>query len=340
MADDYSSTCNRQILTSSNFSSLSPPSQHKNVVLVHDNEQQKQQQQQQLYHGLRSNNFVCEIRKSCAEEVADYEFIQKEFMFDKVVTPNDVGKRNRLVIPKRNGEKYFPSTTNNEKGLLLSFEDRNGKPWRFRYSYWSSSQSYVMTTGWGKFVKENGLDAGDTVYFGRGATESYKDRYYIDWKHQPYSLGDLSLYFHHLTKPLSNFSRMQNLAVSSLTSDHFQSSYDRRQHHYCQPELQQRLLPFRATSYGNYSNIVSSNNQAGSGPVMHVRSTSSPVHDRQAHEHQYQQAGLMQQKYPTGHNHNHMEMILNSVPVVHGKAATKRVRLFGVNLECLVSEDA
>ena len=28
-------------------------------------------------------------------------------MFDKVVTPSDVGKLNRLVIPKQHAEKYF-----------------------------------------------------------------------------------------------------------------------------------------------------------------------------------------------------------------------------------------
>uniref|UniRef100_J3N926 TF-B3 domain-containing protein n=1 Tax=Oryza brachyantha TaxID=4533 RepID=J3N926_ORYBR len=35
-----------------------------------------------------------------------------------------------------------------------------GKVWRFRYSYWNSSQSYVLTKGWSRFVKEKGLHAG------------------------------------------------------------------------------------------------------------------------------------------------------------------------------------
>ncbi|KAI3987996.1 hypothetical protein MKX01_027419 [Papaver californicum] len=315
MADDNSSTCNRQLSTTSTFPSLSPPSsQHKNVVFVHDHEQQQQQQ----HYKLLSNNFISRISKSCVLEVDDHDLIQKQYMFHKVVTPSDVGKLSRLVIPRQHAENYFPSMANNEKGLLLSFEDRNGKPCRFRYCYWKSSQSYVMTKGWINFVKEKRLEAGDIVYFGRGAAESYKDRYYIDWKHQPYSPGDLSLYIHHLTNPLSNFSRVQNLAVSSPTRDYLQ------------------LLPSTSTtSYGNYSNMVlSDDSQAGSGSPI--------IHDCQAHEHQYQQAGLMQQNYPGGrHNQSHMDMILNSVPVVHGKAAaTNRVRLFGMNLECLVSEDA
>ncbi|KAI3936789.1 hypothetical protein MKW98_021651 [Papaver atlanticum] len=260
----------------------------------------------------------------------DHEIIQKEHMFEKVVTPSDVGKLNRLVIPKRHAEEYFPSIPSHEKCLLLSFEDKNGKPWKFGYSYWNSSQSYVMTRGWTKFVKEKRLDAGDIVYFGRGAAEPYKDRYYIDWKHQPFPRGDLSLYYH-LTSPPSNFPRVPNLAVSSPIRDHSQLNYGWQQHHYYKQQVQQRLLPSTSsTRYDNYN--------ARPEQVMYVTSTSSRpiVHDRQAHDQQYQQdgvAGLMQQNCPGEHNQSHMEMIHNSVPVVHGKSATKRVRLFGVYLE-------
>ncbi|MCL7043209.1 hypothetical protein MKW94_001589 [Papaver nudicaule] len=331
MANDNSSTCNRQFFTSPSFTSPSPSSfQHKNVVLVQDHEQQKQQQQQQN-HKLPSHNSVSGVSRSCVVEVADHESIQKEYMFRKVVTPSDVGKLNRLVIPKQHAEICFPPIANNEKGLLLSFEDKTGKSWTFRYCYWRSSQSYVMTRGWSKFVKEKRLDAGDVVCFGRGAAVTNKDRYYIDWKHQPYSRGDpLLYYYHHLTHPLSNFSRMQNSVVLSPTHDQLQLN-----HYYYEQQLQRRLLPSTSTStsYGSYcSNGVLSNHQAGSGPVV--------IHDRQAHDNQYQQAGLMHLNYPGGYNHCLMETILDSVPVVHGKAAaTKRVRLFGVNLECLVSED-
>ncbi|OIV95175.1 hypothetical protein TanjilG_21565 [Lupinus angustifolius] len=109
--------------------------------------------------------------------------VEKEHMFDKVVTPSDVGKLNRLVIPKQHAEKYFPlDSSSNEKGLLLNFEDRNGKLWRFRYSYWNSSQSYVMTKGWSRFVKDKKLDSGDIVSFKRGVGDLDRHRLYIDWK--------------------------------------------------------------------------------------------------------------------------------------------------------------
>ncbi|XP_062201816.1 B3 domain-containing protein Os11g0156000-like [Phragmites australis] len=101
---------------------------------------------------------------------------EKEHLFEKPLTPSDVGKLNRLVIPKQHAERYFPlggggggggGGDASEKGLLLSFEDEAGKPWRFRYSYWTSSQSYVLTKGWSRYVKEKRLDAGDVVRFER-----------------------------------------------------------------------------------------------------------------------------------------------------------------------------
>ncbi|KAK1268890.1 AP2/ERF and B3 domain-containing protein [Acorus gramineus] len=105
----------------------------------------------------------------------------REQLFEKAVTPSDVGKLNRLVIPKQHAEKYFPIHGGGAcKGVLLNFEDSGGKVWRFRYSYWNSSQSYVLTKGWSRFVKEKGLRAGDVVGFQR-STGGDK-QLYIDFK--------------------------------------------------------------------------------------------------------------------------------------------------------------
>ncbi|TKY51670.1 AP2/ERF and B3 domain-containing transcription repressor TEM1 [Spatholobus suberectus] len=98
----------------------------------------------------------------------------REQLFEKTVTPSDVGKLNRLVIPKQHAEKHFPLGGAGDgtspcaapaKGVLLNFEDVGGRVWRFRYSYWNSSQSYVLTKGWSRFVKEKNLRAGDAVRF-------------------------------------------------------------------------------------------------------------------------------------------------------------------------------
>lgn len=118
-----------------------------------------------------------------------YTSEMREHMFDKVLTPSDVGKLNRLVIPKQHAENYFP-LDDNQNGTVLDFQDRNGKMWRFRYSYWNSSQSYVMTKGWSRFVKEKKLFAGDTVSFHRGyipddnAPERRQKIMFIDWRHR------------------------------------------------------------------------------------------------------------------------------------------------------------
>lgn len=115
--------------------------------------------------------------------------VELEYMFDKVVTPSDVGKLNRLVIPKHYAEKYFPlDPSTAAEGVLLRFEEclagaasaaaAEGKQWLFRYSYWNSSQSYVITKGWSRFVKDKQLDTGDTVSFSRADSGL---RLFIDW---------------------------------------------------------------------------------------------------------------------------------------------------------------
>ncbi|BAT96106.1 hypothetical protein LR48_Vigan02g065900 [Vigna angularis] len=119
---------------------------------------------------------------------------EKEPMFEKPLTPSDVGKLNRLVIPKQHAEKYFPLSgggggdSGECKGLLLSFEDESGKCWRFRYSYWNSSQSYVLTKGWSRYVKDKRLDAGDVVLFERHRADAH--RLFIGWRRRRH--GDTS----------------------------------------------------------------------------------------------------------------------------------------------------
>ncbi|KAF8075595.1 hypothetical protein N665_1079s0020 [Sinapis alba] len=109
----------------------------------------------------------------------------RESLFEKPLTPSDVGKLNRLVIPKQHAEKYFPLNNGGgdvtaEKGMLLSFEDESGKCWKFRYSYWNSSQSYVLTKGWSRYVKDKHLHAGDVVFFQRHRFDFH--RLFIGWR--------------------------------------------------------------------------------------------------------------------------------------------------------------
>ncbi|XAR69792.1 hypothetical protein NMG60_11001515 [Bertholletia excelsa] len=107
---------------------------------------------------------------------------EREPMFEKPLTPSDVGKLNRLVIPKQHALNYFPIINRGEirRETSLNFEDELGRSWKFRYSYWNSSQSYVLTKGWSRFVREKRLDAGDLVFFERHVMDS--DRFFIGWR--------------------------------------------------------------------------------------------------------------------------------------------------------------
>ncbi|KAK1438574.1 hypothetical protein QVD17_04383 [Tagetes erecta] len=273
--------------------------------------------------------------------------VEREHMFDKVVTPSDVGKLNRLVIPKQHAERYFPlDSSTNDKGLLLNFEDRNGKAWRFRYSYWNSSQSYVMTKGWSRFVKDKKLDAGDIVSFQRGVAGSAKDRLFIDWRHRP----DAPL----LPPPYHSF---------PLPHHHFSFNRINNIHPWNPLFLQSQPAPSRPPAsyrYGNtpaggYHNlgtgsIVNVNNQgggSGSSAVIYFRSGGGIPQQHHVDMMQMQHTsgtgtGILYPPSlppPPAPSPSPSGLVFESVPVVHGKAAAKRLRLFGVNMDCPISDD-
>lgn len=310
--------------------------------------------------------------------------VEKEHMFDKVVTPSDVGKLNRLVIPKQHAEKYFPlDSSTNEKGLLLNFEDRTGKQWRFRYSYWNSSQSYVMTKGWSRFVKEKKLDAGDVVSFQRGMGEFGRDRLFIDWRRRPdapsSSVSSQYHHYHHLLGTGSAASA-SNLSLQPQYYSSFQRhssapwnpslflqqqplsstpQYHPNPHNYRDQYASHLLLhppPINATTTSHHynppsqfyhpTNYMSSTRSTShhhplvspaapcSGSVIYYnRSAASSQEQQQQHEEDVE----MTQVQRAGWGEFEPSVVFESVPVVHGKTAPKRLRLFGVNMECPIS---
>ncbi|KAJ4896634.1 AP2/ERF and B3 domain-containing transcription factor [Raphanus sativus] len=97
-------------------------------------------------------------------------------LFNKELTPSDVGKLNRLVIPKKHAVRHLPFITDErEEGetggggavddVEVVFYDRAMRQWKFRYCYWKSSQSFVFTRGWNGFVKEKNLKEKDVIVF-------------------------------------------------------------------------------------------------------------------------------------------------------------------------------
>ncbi|RDY01403.1 AP2/ERF and B3 domain-containing transcription factor, partial [Mucuna pruriens] len=92
-------------------------------------------------------------------------------LFQKELTPSDVGKLNRLVIPKKHAVTYFPYVCGSETDggvgadVEVVFYDKLMRLWKFRYCYWKSSQSYVFTRGWNRFVKDKKLKPKDVIAF-------------------------------------------------------------------------------------------------------------------------------------------------------------------------------
>ncbi|XP_031394636.1 B3 domain-containing protein Os03g0120900-like [Punica granatum] len=255
--------------------------------------------------------------------------VEKEHMFDKVVTPSDVGKLNRLVIPKQHAERFFPldSSTSEKGGLLLSFEDRAGKPWRFRYSYWNSSQSYVMTKGWSRFVKEKKLDAGDIVSFQRGVGDAGKDRLFIDWRHKPNARRDMPMsinYPGNVSFPHSfSFHRP---VPTGMWNTNCPSNFPRDHHNMGLTTINDvSLNPYRTNMYGNVMNPA-----YGDGSVLYLRSSAAAPLGGGLF------GGGIEQPVP---------VVFESVPVVQGTKAVapptnnrRQLRLFGVNMDYPTSE--
>ncbi|XP_010501941.1 PREDICTED: AP2/ERF and B3 domain-containing transcription factor At1g50680-like [Camelina sativa] len=113
-----------------------------------------------------------------ADQESDKCFYRTQQQFQKELTPSDVGKLNRLVIPKKHAVKYLPYINDdpNEKleegeiggaveDVELVFYDRTMRQWKFKYCYWKSSQSFVFTKGWNSFVKERKLKEKDVISF-------------------------------------------------------------------------------------------------------------------------------------------------------------------------------
>ncbi|KAF5734935.1 B3 domain-containing transcription factor NGA1-like [Tripterygium wilfordii] len=273
---------------------------------------------------------LIEVSPPLHQQQQEVVVIEKEHMFDKVVTPSDVGKLNRLVIPKQHAEKYFPlDSTTNEKGLLLNFEDRNGKPWRFRYSYWNSSQSYVMTKGWSRFVKEKKLDPGDIVSFHRGVGELGKDHLYIDWRRRP-DIRETHPH-HHSNYQIPHFRSIPWSPLLMRPPPH--------------PHQLLPPTPHQDHHHHNhlYRNQYYSSGSGGGGYGYSYGYSPGGVYMRSGGVGGTEAEGGTMRMQWGDHDHQHMHhvaepMVYESVPVVQGKVAAKRLRLFGVNMDCPVSE--
>ncbi|XP_010481093.1 PREDICTED: AP2/ERF and B3 domain-containing transcription factor At1g50680-like [Camelina sativa] len=141
-------------------------------VTIHEPEFQDRFTTESLLNMIREGSYQQKFRDFLRGEESNKGFSRTE-LFQKELTPSDVGKLNRLVIPKRHAVNYMPSISNKEKeeegeiveGVEIVFYDRTMRQWKFRYCYWKSSQSFVITSGWKSFVREKKLKDKDVISF-------------------------------------------------------------------------------------------------------------------------------------------------------------------------------
>ncbi|XP_024006151.1 AP2/ERF and B3 domain-containing transcription factor At1g50680 [Eutrema salsugineum] len=115
-------------------------------------------------------------KQSRGDEESNNCFSCKQ-LFTKKLTPSDVGKLNRLVIPKKYAVKHLPplSVDQNEReegevggsvdDVEVVFYDKAKTQWKFKYCYMRTSQTFAFTIGWNRFVKEKKLKENDVIVF-------------------------------------------------------------------------------------------------------------------------------------------------------------------------------
>lgn len=246
-------------------------------------------------------------------EVVEIEEEEREHMFEKPLTPSDVGKLNRLVIPKQHAEKYLPLGGHDS---LLSFKDESGKDWRFRYSYWNSSQSYVLTKGWSRFVKEKHLDAGDIVMFQRRRFDG--ERLFIRWRRRNSptpTAGDDHQFCSSRSSlqvvPNSNTSNCNSNSSSSTTTN---STWNQANFY---PNIQQQHYQYHHHHHQQ---------QHHHGPPSYP---STPLHQH----HNHHVPLLYQSPYLHAVGHNKDEAAVDEKMKIAAGGNSKKFRLFGVNLD-------
>ncbi|KAK1390831.1 TF-B3 domain-containing protein [Heracleum sosnowskyi] len=96
----------------------------------------------------------------------------RTLLFEKVLTPSDVGQLYRIVVPKIYTSCFSCVSDGNESSSDMrpfnnevAFYDQSMTLWKFRYCIWKGSNSYVFSRGWKNFVREKDLRSKDKVIF-------------------------------------------------------------------------------------------------------------------------------------------------------------------------------
>ncbi|XVF10895.1 hypothetical protein REPUB_Repub07fG0222700 [Reevesia pubescens] len=111
-------------------------------------------------------------RRGISGALMNAKGISYRLLFHKELTQTDVTHIKGFHIPKDYALQHLPSLGNNSDGdqtrtgsIDLTFYDKYWRSWTFRYSYWSSTKTFLFARGWRYFVTMNKLNLGDTVIF-------------------------------------------------------------------------------------------------------------------------------------------------------------------------------
>ncbi|KAL1547413.1 hypothetical protein AAHA92_23896 [Salvia divinorum] len=96
----------------------------------------------------------------------EVDLTKLSYLFKKQLRNSDVGVLRRMVVPKKEAEKYLPALESKD-GIAISMLDMDGiHEWWFKYRFWpnNSSRMYVLEYT-GEFVCAHGLVTDDFILF-------------------------------------------------------------------------------------------------------------------------------------------------------------------------------
>ncbi|KAK4769994.1 hypothetical protein SAY87_030526 [Trapa incisa] len=132
-----------------------------------------------------------------------------KLILKKELKNSDVGSLGRIVVPKREAEEHLPCLVEKEGIQVVIRDIYSERGWNVKYKYWSNNKSrmYVLENT-GEFVRENGLQIGDTIIL-------YKDESH----HMYFSINKAKKQHQIQEKSHQNLNYPNNLPSTSTTNE-------------------------------------------------------------------------------------------------------------------------
>ncbi|KAJ0618700.1 putative transcription factor ARF family [Helianthus annuus] len=95
--------------------------------------------------------------------------------FRKILTPTDVSKVGACGLPARDVERTFRplDMSQDPASQDIVAKDLHGSTWHFKHTCRRRQKRHTLVKGWGNFVRQKKLHAGDACIFLRWQTETY-----------------------------------------------------------------------------------------------------------------------------------------------------------------------